>query len=133
MKTQKQWDKFRDQMQAKLELGEKCYGDASFSKTPEVLILELQQECLDLAGWGFILHSRLQAARDALSGGISGPPKPEKKYGVFWRSSGDRPENRSGEIHTRGAYSLQEAELLASAAQERNGMPYYIRELCDGE
>jgi hypothetical protein len=26
----------------------------------------LQQECLDLAGWGFVLHERLQAAQQAL-------------------------------------------------------------------
>jgi hypothetical protein len=66
LKTQNDWNTFRTAVQTKLEAGEAAYGDKSFSKTPESLIEELQQECLDLAGWGFVLFTRLERAREAL-------------------------------------------------------------------
>lgn len=66
LKTQQEWNVFKTAMQAKLEAGEQAYGDASFSKTPDSILAELQAECLDLAGWGFILYTRIEKARDAL-------------------------------------------------------------------
>lgn len=52
---------FCDAVQARLEKGAVTYGDQSFNVAPSVLLEELQQEALDLAGWGFILWRRLEA------------------------------------------------------------------------
>lgn len=51
----------------RLEAGRVAYGNASFTRDPAELVGELQQEALDLAGWGYILFCRLEAMRDALS------------------------------------------------------------------
>lgn len=79
----------------RLAKGAEDYGDESFSKDPVELIKELQDECLDLAGWGFILHTRLQKMRAALEAAEHdreakkrmAAPKPER-WGVFSRIPG---------------------------------------------
>jgi hypothetical protein len=60
------WPAFAAELRARLEAGRVAYGDKSFRRSPEELLGELQQEALDLAGWGFILFARLEAAREAL-------------------------------------------------------------------
>ncbi len=55
-----------DAVQARLEKGAITYGDRSFSETPALLLDELQQESLDLAGWGFILWEKIEAMKEAL-------------------------------------------------------------------
>jgi hypothetical protein len=79
--------RFADLVAERLAKGEKEYGDKSFSRDPVELIDELQAECLDLAGWGFVLHTRLEAVKAAaekLMAEIPPPPPPEK-WGVFYR------------------------------------------------
>jgi hypothetical protein len=63
-----QWPAFADAVRTRLDAGRLAYRDQSFAREPAELIAELQQECLDLAGWGFILHQRLEAMRRALAG-----------------------------------------------------------------
>jgi hypothetical protein len=63
-----QFDAFVLDVRARLEAGAKQYGDASFSRPPIELISELQQEALDLAGWGFVLWCRLEAMRIGVMG-----------------------------------------------------------------
>jgi hypothetical protein len=58
----------------RLEAGRVAYADRSFSRSPAELVDELAQEALDLAGWGFVLWSRLQAMRAAL-GDVDHSPK----------------------------------------------------------
>lgn len=58
---------FAAEARARLDAGRLAYGDASFSKPPAELVAELQQEALDLAGWGFVLWCRLERMRRALS------------------------------------------------------------------
>ncbi|HKY37209.1 MAG TPA: hypothetical protein VJN18_14800 [Polyangiaceae bacterium] len=60
------WPAFAERVRRRLDAGREAYGDTSFSKDPAELIAELQQECLDLAGWGFVLFERLEKARRAL-------------------------------------------------------------------
>ena len=57
---------FCDAVQARLEKGTITYGDRSFDAAPAILLDELQQEALDLAGWGFILWEKLEAMKEAL-------------------------------------------------------------------
>jgi hypothetical protein len=62
---------FVDAVRARLEAGRAVYGDRSFDRPTAELIGELQQEALDLAGWGFVLWTRLEAleARASLADG----------------------------------------------------------------
>ena len=64
-----QWPAFADSVRARLDAGRVAYGDQSFTRDPAELIGELQQECLDLAGCGFVLHQRLEAMSRALARG----------------------------------------------------------------
>jgi hypothetical protein len=61
------WPTFAELVRRRLEKGRATYGDRSFDSDPTELIGELQQECLDLAGWGFVLFCRLEAMVRALS------------------------------------------------------------------
>jgi len=62
-----QWPAFARQVRARLRAGRATYGDRSFSREPDALLVELQQEALDLAGWGFVLFARIERAREALA------------------------------------------------------------------
>lgn len=57
---------FVERLRARLMKGTATYENRSFSKAPDVLLEELKQEALDLAGWGFILFCRLEAMTMAL-------------------------------------------------------------------
>ena len=61
------WGDFAKCVQARLEKGRHVYQDRSFSADPAELLEEIQQEALDLAGWGFVLWHRLEALRAAIS------------------------------------------------------------------
>lgn len=58
------WPAFAAAVRARLEAGRQAYGDRSFDRPPTELLGELQQEALDLAGWGFVLWARLEALRE---------------------------------------------------------------------
>ncbi len=45
---------------ARLEQGEKQYGDTSFLKPPDKLAGEIEQELLDVCAWSFILWTRIR-------------------------------------------------------------------------
>lgn len=55
---------FREILEARLARGVREYGDGSFSEPPDELLREMQEEVLDVAGWGFILWVRLQRLRE---------------------------------------------------------------------
>ena len=44
----------------RMKQGFKDYGDKSFGRPPIELINELQQEALDICGWGYILWCRFE-------------------------------------------------------------------------
>ncbi|MBI4518797.1 MAG: hypothetical protein HY699_23635 [Deltaproteobacteria bacterium] len=48
----------------RLEVGAVTYGDRSFHRPPGELLGEIEDECLDLAGWGFVLWCRVRALRE---------------------------------------------------------------------
>jgi len=58
---------FAAAVQARLVQSAATYGDRSFGADPAALVVELKQECLDLAGWGFILWTRLEAIKASLA------------------------------------------------------------------
>lgn len=56
---------FFEALNAKLDRGERQYGEASFERPAPSLVTELEAEALDLAGWGYILWVRLRSLRAA--------------------------------------------------------------------
>jgi hypothetical protein len=54
------FESFAAAVRGRLDAGRIAYSDRSFDADPGVLLAELQQEALDLAGWGFILFERLE-------------------------------------------------------------------------
>lgn len=64
-KGNEQFPAFVAAVSQRLDAGRQAYGDQSFSAEPAQLLSELEQEALDLAGWGFVLWVRLQAAKCA--------------------------------------------------------------------
>lgn len=60
------YDAFFSALHAKLEAGAREYGDRSFSRPVIELLDELQAECLDLAGWGYILWTKLDRIKKQL-------------------------------------------------------------------
>jgi hypothetical protein len=78
------FETFAGAVRGRLDQGRATYGDASFSAHPSVLLAELQAEALDLAGWGFVLWTRLEAMRAAL-GNVQQPetrPAPVRLVGA---------------------------------------------------
>ncbi|MCC6994800.1 MAG: hypothetical protein IT370_09345 [Deltaproteobacteria bacterium] len=59
---------FARAVSARLEAGRASYGDKSFSRHPAVLCGEIEQELLDVMGWGYILWRRMRELREALEG-----------------------------------------------------------------
>ena len=54
-----QYANFLKRVTARLEKGGQDYGDTSFSKDGPQLLEEIKQELEDVAGWSFILWTRL--------------------------------------------------------------------------
>lgn len=63
----KHFNGFVEEVRKRLEAGKETYGDSSFTRPVEDIAREIQCECLDLAGWGFILYCRVEAMRQAIS------------------------------------------------------------------
>ena len=61
------WPEFSTQLQAKLGKGYVEHTDESFARSPEELIDELLEECLDIAGWGLVLWVRTKRAKEHFS------------------------------------------------------------------
>jgi hypothetical protein len=59
------WPTFAGAVRSRLEAGRAAYGDRSFAAEPAALVAELEQEALDLAGWGFVLWCRLRQIGEA--------------------------------------------------------------------
>jgi hypothetical protein len=49
-----------------MEQGRIEYGDRSFSRDPDALLAEIQQEALDLCNWGYVAWHRVERMRRAL-------------------------------------------------------------------
>jgi hypothetical protein len=45
-------------------MGAKAYGDKSIGAPSERLLTEIEEELLDVVGWGFILYGKIQGLRE---------------------------------------------------------------------
>jgi hypothetical protein len=59
------WPEFVEMVEARLERGARDYGDASFTRPPIEIVGEVEQELLDVMGWGFVLWTRVSALKGA--------------------------------------------------------------------
>ena len=57
-------DAFIARLRVRLEAGARQYGDHSFRKEPVELLSEIQDELVDVAGWGLILWVRIARLRE---------------------------------------------------------------------
>ena len=55
------WPTFAGAIRARLEQGRKVYGDRSFTREPEELRGEIEEELLDVCAWSFVLWVRVRA------------------------------------------------------------------------
>ena len=69
------WPLFASCVAARLETGRREYGDRSFSREPRELVREVEEELFDVAGWAFVLWSRMRDVRVALEALDTTPPK----------------------------------------------------------
>jgi class 3 adenylate cyclase len=53
-------EQFITQLRERLQAGEIEYGDVSFDRPLVEVIGEMQEEVLDIAGWGFVAFVRLE-------------------------------------------------------------------------
>ena len=58
------WPKFLEQLERKMAHGAKEYGDASFHGSMRPTLEELQQEAIDITGWGYILYCKIQRFKE---------------------------------------------------------------------
>lgn len=58
------FDDFIKALEPRLAQGADTYGDSSFKKGITQLIDEIEQELLDVCGWGWILWVKLHTLRD---------------------------------------------------------------------
>ena len=67
-----EWDTeyhdFIKEAEARMKDGAKEYGNQSFTRDPQLLLGEIEEELMDVANWSFILYCRLQKMRQALAG-----------------------------------------------------------------
>ncbi len=59
--------KFADKVLHRLRAGQQEYGSKSFSMEPDVLLTEIEEELLDVCGWAYILHVRMNKLREAMA------------------------------------------------------------------
>lgn len=52
------FQEFHERMMERLKQGQKEYGNESFHKSKEELAVEIEQEALDLVGWGLLLYTK---------------------------------------------------------------------------
>lgn len=74
-KWKQHWPEFQVAMTRRLDAGNRTYGDASFEKSGAELCGEMEEEALDIIGWGFLewvkireLHSKIAALEAKTSG-----------------------------------------------------------------
>lgn len=61
------WAKFIARVEARLEAGAKEYGDGSLRAAPAKLAGEIEEELLDVMGWGFLLWLRMRGLSKKVS------------------------------------------------------------------
>lgn len=66
MSFRSDWDEFTSKVYDRMVVGEKEYGDASYSLAAKEVIGELEQEALDIMGWGYFLWKKCKQLEERL-------------------------------------------------------------------
>lgn len=62
-----QWPIFAESILERLEMGAQVYGDKSLDAPSSTLLVEIEQELLDVVGWGFLQWHRIQQLKAKLA------------------------------------------------------------------
>lgn len=60
-------DEFMSKLDARMRDGYEEYGDESFDRPLLTLIKEIEEELLDICGWGMITYSRIQDIKEKIA------------------------------------------------------------------
>lgn len=60
------WEDFLSRVEHRLEAGAREYGDASLRAPPGALCREVEEELLDVVGWGFLLWLRMRGIAERM-------------------------------------------------------------------
>jgi hypothetical protein len=88
------WREFTAAVGKRLAKGQRAYDDRSLVAPPSALAAELEEELLDVAGWGFLLWCRVRALGGRLSRthrarpGRKRPSRARRRRGIV---GGNRP------------------------------------------
>jgi len=66
------WDEYVGLVRQRMEQGERDYQGRSFGLPVDATVAEIEQELLDVFGWGYIAWRRIQAAKSALAEKLQG-------------------------------------------------------------
>lgn len=78
------FDRFTDQLYAKMQLGHKLYGNDAFREHPLKLLSEVKEELIDISGWSIILYSRIENLEHAIAEAIKNAPRGDYDREVTW-------------------------------------------------
>ena len=60
-------ERFVARLRERLDTGAREYGDSSFRRPAVELLSEIQDELVDVAGWGLLLWTRIARLREQVS------------------------------------------------------------------
>jgi len=60
------WHEFVGRVETRLDAGEREYGDKSFTSPPLETLREIEEELLDVVGWGYIMWTKMRKISKAL-------------------------------------------------------------------
>lgn len=60
------WEEFRTKVEVRLRQGAEEYGNISLRAPPAALAWEVEEELLDVMGWGFLLWLRMRRVAEAV-------------------------------------------------------------------
>lgn len=69
-----QWEQYVELVRCRMLAAEADYQGRGFDLPSEATIEEIEQELLDVFGWGFLLWRRMQAAKRALAEKLQSGP-----------------------------------------------------------
>jgi len=67
IEKRREFNKFTETVEKRMEKGHIEYGDGSFSRDPLELMNEIQEEIEDISGWSFVLWCRLNDLKKQLA------------------------------------------------------------------
>jgi hypothetical protein len=94
------WPAFVAAVRARLDIGQREYGDRSFSRSVEELTKEIEEELLDVTAWSYILWTQIHFGTAAETSRCSRRWRRQQKRGPGHKARTPRPP-RGSHAHRR--------------------------------